>query len=723
MNAGAQPDARIAPSPSLVANPRLSTWVSFPVRGYVTVRTGKVELGQGIITALTQIAAAGLSVAPARVRVAAASTQTAPDEGYTAGSLSVQHSGAALSEVCSRVRERCRTAAAAALGVSEADVSLADGIFSAAGAAVSYWDLSTAALLDRDGDPSGSRDDVTTRRADTAVVGVALPRVDLPGKVTGAGCYLGDLVLPGLLHGRMVRPPSRGATLLEAPVAAVEGMDGVHRVIRQQNFLAVVAEREETALLAARALRAGARWREDDTLPDESAVAPFLTAAPAHTETLFEDGKHQALGADTLRVSAVFSRPYLAHASIATSTGLAKADDGVLRVWSSSQGIFHLRAAVSAALHLDPSAVLVQHVESAGCYGHNGADDAAYDAAVLACAVPGRPVRVVWSREDELGWSPLAPAMQVRINAAYDPAAPGTTGTPGAVRDWRHEIWSNGHTSRPGGGVEPALLGLALQRGGAVPPALDPPLARGGGSGRNSVAGYDVGRQVVCSHRLTTMPLRTSAMRALGAHLNVFAIESVLDELAEQSQRDPLEFRLSHLADARGRRVLEVAAERAGWGAPVVEPDVGRGIGYARYKGTGSYCAVVAEVEVTHEVRVRRLGVAVDVGRAINPDGVVNQIEGGAIQSLSWTLKERVRFDRRGVTSDTWETYPIMTFSEVPAVDVAIVASAEAPLGAGEAATGPTAAAIGNALAAAVGVRVRELPLTAEAIIRAISAS
>jgi CO/xanthine dehydrogenase Mo-binding subunit len=267
------------------------------------------------------------------------------------------------------------------------------------------------------------------------------------------------------------------------------------------------------------------------------------------------------------------------------------------------------------------------------------------------------------------------------------------------------------------------LLGLTHQHGTAVPAALDPPLARGGGSGRNGVAGYDFPRQNVRSHRLTAMPLRTSAMRALGAHLNVFAIESVMDELAGHSGRDPLEFRLAHLRDSRGRRVLEAVAERVGWGsAAAVDPNVGRGIGYARYKGTGAYCAVVAEVEAVDDIRVCRLTLAVDVGRVINPDGVINQIEGGAIQSLSWTLKERVRFDRRRITSDTWESYPIVVFSEVPPVDVVVLQSDEPSLGAGEAAAGPTAGALGNALAIAVGVRVRDLPLTRDAIVRAIEA-
>jgi nicotinate dehydrogenase subunit B len=697
-------------SPSLAVNRRLSRWLTFGPDGCVEVHTGKVELGQGILTALVQIVADELDVSPVRIRVAPANTVDAPDEGYTSGSLSVQHSGAALRQVCAEVRAVCQGAAAELLGVEVGALQLADGLFSAPDGSLSYWQLPTASLLDRDADGSVPGKPRSAYRQ----VGFPLARVDLLAKLTGAPCYLGDLMLPGQLHARVVRPPSRGARLTDAHAERIEALDGVHSVVVHNEFVAVVAEREETAVRAAELLAAGAQWHEADSLPDETTLGSFLATAPAHTETLFEQGNAPADGSSRT-VSAVFSRPYLAHASIGTSTALALWSDGILKVWTSSQGIYHLRSAIGTGLGLDDAAIVIQHVESAGCYGHNGADDATYDAALLAHLIPGKPIRVVWSRMDELGWSPLGPAMRVQIEASLDAA--------GGVRGWHSDIWSNGHTSRPGPTTSPGLLGHACQHRREMPAALDPPLARGGGSGRNGVAGYDFPRQLVRTHRLTVMPLRTSAMRALGAHLNVFAIESVMDELAGMIGTDPLEFRLAHLGDPRGRRVLQAAAERAGWGTTdPAAADAGRGIGYARYKGMGAYCAVVADVEAVDEVRVRRLTIAVDVGEVVNPDGVVNQIEGGAIQALSWTLKERIRFDRRRITSDTWESYPIVTFSEVPAVDVVVVPSDQPSVGAGEAAIGPTAAAIGNALAFAVGVRVRDLPLTREAIVSAIQA-
>jgi nicotinate dehydrogenase subunit B len=359
--------------------------------------------------------------------------------------------------------------------------------------------------------------------------------------------------------------------------------------------------------------------------------------------------------------------------------------------------------------------VFVRHVEGAGCYGHNGADDVAMDAALLAQAVPGRPVHVVWSRPDELAWAPFGTAGVVEI--AADSSADGS------VLSWRHEIWSGSYMGRPGTTPTNALLAASHRAGGEpIRAGGEPPLERGGGAGRNALPGYDFPSYRVINHLLTEMPLRTSALRALGAFLNVFAAESFMDELASASDRDPLEFRLAHLSDPRGRAVLHTAASRAGWAEWPAREAVGHGIGYARYKNSSAYCAVVAEVEAVNEVRVRRLTIAVDAGLVINPDGAANQIEGGAIQATSWTLKERVRFDRLNVTSDTWETYPILRFSEVPAIDVEFVAGqGNPPLGVGECAQGPTAAAIANAVYDALGVRVRSLPLTAEQLIAAMS--
>jgi nicotinate dehydrogenase subunit B len=692
-------------SPSLENNPRLGSWLSFDPSGRVLVRSGKVELGQGVLTALAQIVADELDVDPARVVMVAASTDASPDESYTAGSLSVQHSGIALRAVCAQVRALSLAAAATQLQAPAEELTVADGEFCASdGRRTSYWDLGLD--LDQDVVPGAAPKDA----AAYAVVGRSMPRLDVPDKVAGRPRFIHDLRLDGMLHGRVLRPPSRGAVLRSVDDTAARSVPGVVAVVRDGSFLGVVTEREENALRALAALRSGSVWTEQNSLPPERELGEFLVSAPTEETVLSETGDAAPPAARSLR--ARFTRPYLAHASIAPSCGLAVWDGGRLSVWSHSQGVYKLRTAIARLQELAPEDVVVQHLEGAGCYGHNAADDAAYDAVLLARAVPGRPVRVVWTREDELSWGPLGPAMVVDIAVDLDET--------GGVQRWQHDVWSNGHSHRPGPPGAPLLAATHVEA--AVPqlPASDPPLQNGGGSGRNAVPLYDLPRQLVRTHRLQTMPLRTSALRALGAHLNVYAIESVVDELAVLADVDPVEYRLRMLTDERARAVLQAAAERAGW-ARDPGPDAGLGIGLARYKNRGAWCAVVAEVEAEASVRVRRLTIAVDVGLVVNPDGVVNQIEGGALQALSWTTKEQVRFDARTVTSRTWEEYPILTFSEVPPVDVVLLDRPDqASLGAGEASIGPTAAAIGNALAAATGLRVRTLPLTTANVVAAM---
>ncbi|MCZ7565588.1 MAG: molybdopterin-dependent oxidoreductase [Burkholderiales bacterium] len=453
-------------------------------------------------------------------------------------------------------------------------------------------------------------------------------------------------------------------------------------------------------------------WEERDTLPDRGALADWLRSAERETKVIEE----RAAGSRPARtLSASFTRPYTAHASIGLSCAIAHwTAPGALAVWTHSQGIYNLRADLALTLKLPPAAITVQHAEGAGCYGHNPADDVALDAALLARAAGGRPVRAQWSRADELAWEPHGPAMVVDVSAGLD--------AEGRVVQWVLENFSNGHTSRPGRADQPTLLAARhLAEPFAALPAVNPPMP-GGGQERNAVPLYDFpGRRITC-HRVLEMPLRTSALRALGAFANVFAIESFMDELAAAAGKDPLEYRLMHLADPRGRAVIEAAAKRAGWSGHRKAEGRGLGIGFAKYKNLGAYCAVVAEVEAEREIRVRKLTIAADVGLAVNPDGVANQIEGGAVQAVSWTLKEAIPFDRRRVTIAAWEDYPILRFPEVPAVEVELLnRPEERAVGAGEGAQGPTAAAIGNAVFDALGVRVRDLPITPERIIAAMA--
>lgn len=659
----------------VVTNPRLGTWVTV-ADGLVEVHVGKVELGQGILTALAQIAADALALPVERLRVVPAHTVHGPDQGSTSGSLSVFQAGPALRHVGAVVR-------------ALADPS-SPGYVDRVGALDPDTDLTTAP---------------TAGDVPAAAVGRSEPRLDLPDKVLGRPRYLSDLRPEGLLHGRVLRPPSPAARLRSLdPDWKATGVE----LVRDGSFLGVVGEREVDVDRALEQLARDALWDEEDTLPDETAVAEWLRAGPHETiEVLDEEPPEGAL-------SASYSKPLLVHASIAPSAALARWEGDRLLVQTHSQGIHQLRAAIAGALDLDPTTVVVEHVENAGCYGHNAADDAAFDAVLLARAVPGRPVLLRWTRADELSWAPLSPAMTATVSASI---------RDGRISGWSYDVWSTGHTSRPGSRATPSLLaGAHLATPVPLPQPTDPPPARGGGTTRNAVPGYDVGPRRVVGHRRVDSPFRTSAMRALGAYFNVFAVESFMDELALAAGADPVELRLAHLSDPRAAHVVAEAARLSGWSEPVPD-EVGRGLGYARYKDKGAYCAVVAEVAVTSSVDVRRLTVVADLGVVVNPDGARNQLEGGATQAVSWTTKERVRFDRRRITSTDWEQYPLLTFSEAPQVEVHLVDSSATSVGAGEAAQGPTAAAVANAVHRALGVRVRDLPLDAASVVRAIEQS
>lgn len=692
---------------TLVANPRLSTWLTVHRSGRFELRVGKVELGQGILTALTQIAARELCVDPAMVTIAHANTGDAPDEGITAGSMSIAVSGASVRRVAAEVRHVFLRAAAKRTGVPAARITVIEGRFVDLNGSTltTYGELATEVDLHVDaGDPTLPVDfaDKTS--------GPDLARVDLPDKVFGRPRFIHDLTFVGMLHGRVVRPPRPGAHLCDVAVDTVAALPGVQQIIREGDFLAVVAEREGQADQAAVALAASASWSAGVELPDQHELPAWLRAQPVETTAIRNDGAVHPDGAMTLR--ATYSRPYVTHGSIAPSCAIAAYDEGRLSIWSHSQGVFPLGTAIASALNLDRADVVVQHVEGAGSYGHNSADDVAFDASLVALRVPGRHIRVQWSRADEMAWDPFGPAMVGDVTATL---------ADGKITDWSYDVWSNGHTARPGYTPINALLGDAHRAGvDALTPSIDPPAARGLGGARNAEPYYDFARADITGHRLLTMPLRASALRSLGSHLNVFALESFMDELAHAADRDPLEFRLDHLSDPRARNVLTTVADAAGWGEPL-DGDVGRGISFCRYKNRGSYCAVVAEVEAGMRVRVRRLTIAVDVGRIVNADGVRNQIEGGAIQATSWSLLEQVGFDREMVTSTDWEAYPILRFSEVPRVDVQLISRPTEPtLGAGEATQGPVPAAIGNAIFDAIGVRVRTLPFTTDHVVAAI---
>jgi len=484
-------------------------------------------------------------------------------------------------------------------------------------------------------------------------------------------------------------------------------------VVRDGSFVGVIAEREEQVVRALTRARRAAKWEESADLPDTT--DPRFLLEEATEDEVISEKRDPAVGARAVKhLAAQYTRPYIAHAAIGPSCAVASFENGRYSVWTHSQGIYPLRIHLARALEVAEENVVLAHVDGAGCYGHNGADDVALDAALLARAVPGRPVRVQWMREDEFTWEPYGPAMVVSVGADLDAG--------GNIVNWSEEVWSNGHTSRPRGKGVNLIAAWHLARPFAPGPQANPPLP-GGGSHRNAIPLYDFPNQRVVNRLVTRVPVRVSSLRALGGTANVFAIESFMDELAAAAGADPLEFRLRHLKDPRARAVLETVAARAGWRkGEKGDGTRGRGIGFARYKNGAIYVAEIVEVEVGKEVAVKRVWAAIDAGLVINPDGIINQTEGGIIQTVSWALKEAVRYDRSRILTQSWEDYPILTFEEVPQVEVTVVNRPELPpLGAGEGAQGPTVSAIANAIYNAMGVRLRDMPFTRERVLAALA--
>ena len=696
---------------SLARNTRLDRWVMIGPDGVIEIRTGKVEIGQGIVSTLAQIAAEELDVDYARIRMIPADTGRSPNEGVTAGSRSTVESGSALRQACAEVRCAFLEVAAQRLGVGIDELFVRDGTIHrrASNESTTYWELSGAVDLARDADGRAE-----PKRADQlSLVGKSLPRIDLPGKVIGSDVYVHDLELPGMLHGRVLRPPSYRATLQAFDSGRIEAMSGVRAVVRNGRFIGVVAEREEQAVAAVAALEKYVRWTEATDLPDVDELPAYLRSLPAKPMVLSEKGT--SVQAASQRLSATYSRPFLAHASIGPSCAVARSQGEAIEIWSQSQSIHPTRKDIATTLGIAPDAITVHHVQGAGCYGHNGADDAALDAVLLARAVEGHPVRLQWSHEDELAWSPYGPAMVVAMSGSVDGS--------GRIVDWRHDMWSNPHIARPGLQESPSLLAAwHIEPPFAQPPGIDALPGGKAASQRNAVPIYDFLNQRVVHHVLDRLPVRTGTLRAIGGFINTFAIECFMDELAHSAGIDPVDLRLKHLSDERAIAAINAVRERSGLAWKRQSGSRGMGLGFARYSNEASYAAVVVEVDVGETIKVVKAVAAVDCGRTISPDGVANQVEGGIVQAVSWVLKEQVRFDRSRITTRSWDDYPILRFSETPPVEVTIIDRPDQPsLGMGEAVAGPTAAAIANAVFDAIGVRVRDLPLTRERMMMAIN--
>ena len=692
---------------SLNNNRMLDAWLRINADGSATVFTGKVELGQGILTALSQIAAEELDLPLARLTMISGDTGLTPNEGQTAGSQSIENSGTALRLASAEVRAMLVELGAKKLGVAADTLKVANGIISTPeGRKISYGELASQADLKREASAKVKPKAPNTHR----IVGQSVLRHDIPAKVTGGASYVQDMRPAGMVHGRVVRPPRYGSILESFDEAAAKSMPGVIAVVRDGSFLGVIAAREEQAIKAREALVKSAKWKLGPELPDPKTIHAHLRSLPSKEEVIGVKQAPALASAGSRSLEAVYTKPYLAHGSIGPSCAMAEFKDGKMTVWTHSQGVFPLRAELVKVLKLAPADIRCIHVEGSGCYGHNGADDVGLDAALLARASGGRPVRLQWMRDDEFAWEPYGAAMSMSVRGSLD--------ADGRIADWQYELWSNTHSTRPLGTTGVNVLAAWSM---AEPQMMGPP--RGipqpaGGGDRNAIPLYDFPNQRVVHHFIPDMPIRVSALRTLGAYANVFAIESFMDEMAALAKADPVAFRLAHMKDPRARAAIEKVAEMANW-KPGEAGSLGRGrgIGFAKYKNLATYVAVIADVEVDRssgQVRIPRVWAAADSGLIVNPDGLRNQIEGGIIQSASWTLYEQVRFDKSGIQSRDWASYPIMTMPDVPKVMVELINRPnEAPRGAGEGSQGPAVAAIANAVAHATGKRLRDLPLDA----------
>lgn len=693
-------------------HPMLNSWIRINADGTATLMMGKVELGQGAVTAVAQVCADELVIDFGRLSVISGDTVESPDEGTTAGSQSMPNCAPAVQQAAAEVRQILRNMAAEQLGGAPEDLKLADGTFTAGdGKTVTYWDLVKGDEFNVEATGKAPLLPISEYK----IIGTSQTRLDFPAKMTGEPIFVQEKHLDGEVFGAVARPPTYKATLKNVDLAPIEAMPGVLKVVRNGSFLGVLAERQDQAWAAATALEKAAEWDVVSDLPGHDGIFDWLQSTESEEKELMNTARTDGV-TPAATLEATYKRPYQMHGSIGTSAAMAQmGDDGTLTVWTHSQSVWATAAAIEQLLGLEEGKCHAIHTHGSGCYGHNMADDAAADAALLAAAMPGTPVKLQYTRAHEHQWEPYGSAMVNKVSANVD--------AEGNILDWEMHIWSTPHGTRPGGNAGRLLSGRYVE------PPFEMPVPNDGGppnyaAARNGIALYEFPSQKVYTHFVREMPLRVSSTRGLGAYANVHALEQFIDELAHNAGADPLEFRLRYLKDERARDVLQTAADKFGWDSFEKGRNRGRGIAFARYKNYAALTAVAMEVEVAPRngrVRVIRAVAANDSGQIVSPDGIANQIEGGMIQSLSWSLKEEVKFDQTGVLSRDWASYPILTFGEVPPIEVALVNRPGEPyLGTGESAQGPTAAALGNAIFDAVGVRVRQLPYTPDRVKSAI---
>ncbi len=690
-----------ATAPKTVALDEVDAYLAVDTTGLVTLYSGKVELGTGVSTGLRQIVAEELDVPLAGIALVEGDTSLTPAQGKTWGSLTIQNGGIQIRQAAATARQALLQEAAKNLGVPAGDLVVEEGVArpQSGQKRVSYGELIGGKNFSLKLDKQAPVKDP----ANYKIVGKPVLREDIPPKITGQFTYVQDFKLPGMLYGRVIRPPAIGATLQSVDETSVSGIPGVIKVVRQINFLAVVAESEWGAIKAAQKLKAS--WSTWEGLPEQSKLWDYVRATKINKDDVTSNvgDAEKALAQAAKTVSATYSFAIHSHASMGPSCAVADFKDGKLTCWSASQAPHDLRLQLAAMLSMKDSDVRVIYVEGSGCYGRNAHEDAAADAALLAREV-GRPVRVQWMREEEHGWDPKGPPTLMDLQAGLDAS--------GQVISWYSQLYVP-----EGGGGNVKLLaaeaaGLPFDKG------MFP-----GNIINNSAIPYAFPNVKTVAHRLAETPFRPSWIRAPGRMQNTFCNEAFLDELAVAANADPFEFRLRYLGnDARGTELLKRLMRLAQWQGRANKPasgDVasGRGVAYVKYELARTYVGAVADVEVNRKsgnILVKHFAIVQDCGQIINPDGVRNQIEGNVIQTVSRTLKEEVTFDRSRVTSVDWASYPILAFPEVPEIDIDLIdRPTEKPWGVGEPASAVVPSAIANAVFDAVGARLRSVPFTA----------
>ena len=693
---------------------KVDAYLAIHADGSVTLFSGKVDMGTGGRIAMRQIVAEELDVRPERITMIEGDTALTPDQGSTSGSYGIARGGTQLRQAAATGRQALLALGAGRLGRGVEDLKTVDGVVRTKDgrASVAYADLIGDKAFGVALDPKAPLKDPQRFR----FIGKSLPRPDVPAKATGRHKYLHDLVLPGMLHARVIRPPAHGAALKAVDESSIAGVAGA-KVVRIESFLAVVAEREWDTVRASRQLRAewtgGTPLGEHATLFDSMRASTVVREQPVTRRGDMSALDAPAPGVRTL--TATYRWPVHSHGSIGPSCGVADVRGDRATIWSSSQGTHRYRAAFAKVLGLAPERVRVIYMDGAGSYGQNGAEDAACDAALLSKAV-GRPVRVQWSRQDEHGWDPKGPPQLLALRAAVDER--------GEVAAWETRAWLPVSTANlphlPFLAADAAKIPQAQGRAtGLIYQNIDPP--------------YQYPNVDAVVRWIPDAPLRTSPIRAPGKIGNSFAVESFVDEIAALAGADSLAFRLKHLTNPRGAEVLRKVAARMGWQArpsprpadPKAPIASGRGLAYVHYKHDETLVAMGMEVEVERasgRIRVTRVVCAHDCGLMINPDCVQAQVEGNILQTLSRTLHEEIVYDRERVTTVDWQAYPILTFPEVPAIEVELIQRLDAPpLGAGEAASAPVGAALSNAVFDATGLRLRTVPFRPERVLAALA--